>query len=210
MRGSGLLWCRLAPRRVGAGKNGTQPQPGAKLKTGTQAPGPGHNTPTNLERPERTRKRGSRALKWARAFFLSRADSRIFSPCADCARRSARSVRLPRGGGGRSRESASAAGARRLRPSLQAPPSARAPVPSGSRRRRTRMEAWKSQEERLRLAPGKRIDTPLRRPPWACLIMTVEPLNRGFLGVVTVSVPPKSSIIWPEALLSALAVGDSS
>lgn len=63
-----------------------------------------------------------------------------------------------------------------------------------------------------RVAPGKLIDTTFRRRPRACLIKTVDSLLRssGFIGMVAESVPSKSSIVRPEAPLSALAVARSS
>ena len=109
-------------------------------------------------------------------FLLPCAASRIFRRGAPS---SARWVRLPRPGGGRSRASVKAAGA--------SPPP---PVAPGSSQRSGSRPQWlplggeneegglERQQERLRLAPGKPIDTPLRRRPGPCLIRTVDSLIR--------------------------------
>lgn len=100
----------------------------------------------------------------------------------------------------------------RLRQSLATPPSARAPVPSGSRREgKTGREAWEGGEERPRLAPGEPIDTTLRRRPGpASLGRSIRLfVIQDLLEMVTGSVPPESSIIRPDGPLSALTVGGS-
>lgn len=99
------------PSRARAEKNAMQPGPGDKLTTGTQVPGPGHNNPVECERSGWTRKSGARARKWARAFPPALRWFPHFSRPRRGAGSSARLVRLPRPGGGRSRASAEAAGA---------------------------------------------------------------------------------------------------
>lgn len=82
-----------------------------QVEDGSPGSVPRYNNPPERERPECTRKPGAGARKWARAFFLPSADSRIFRLRAHFAPHSARLVRLARPGGGTNPASAIAASA---------------------------------------------------------------------------------------------------
>lgn len=111
----------------GVEKNGTQPGREDELKTEAQAPGPDTITGPATRGPNKLESQALGLESGPALFSLPRAGSRIFRSDAHRAPRPARSVHLPRGGGGRSPGSAEAVGAGGFRPLL--PPRARAPVP---------------------------------------------------------------------------------
>lgn len=163
------------PPSARADKNGTEPGPGDKLKTGTQAPG--YNNPVECERPDWTRKPGAGARRWARAFSPASRSFPHFSP-GRRSRSELYAVGAPPSPRRREEPGAREGGwcqsasdrRSRLLPALGLP-SPVAPTGEGGG---TRREAWKGGDERPRLAPRKPIDTTLRRRSGPCLIRTVD------------------------------------